>query len=281
MIGCDATAGRRVQPGRGRPTILCAWPDPPARASPPQDSPDKATKAATRAAKRAKRRETWTNLRQAFTLTRENDPQAPALHASAAASSRSRSSYVVVLPDQRLALVPDPVRRAARPARRHAGLLPPRPDLDVHPGRGPGRRGGLDAAAAAARRLAADAGRRRHDPARRRPPAGRTARRRPGRRGRPAPRPRPDRAGEEAHRPHRRRHPDLRHHRRHRRGRHPAGQAQPLPAQAAGQPQQGRGRRAGEAAGRTRRRRARRCPRARCRRAPRCATSSAPSAART
>ena len=35
--------------------------------------PDKATKAATRAAKRAKRRETWTNLRQAFTLTREND----------------------------------------------------------------------------------------------------------------------------------------------------------------------------------------------------------------
>lgn len=40
---------------------------------PVKTRPDKATRAATRAAKRAKRRETWSNLRQAFTLTRQND----------------------------------------------------------------------------------------------------------------------------------------------------------------------------------------------------------------
>jgi hypothetical protein len=37
--------------------------------------PTRAEKKATRAAKRQKRRETWSNLRQAFTLTRQHDPR--------------------------------------------------------------------------------------------------------------------------------------------------------------------------------------------------------------
>lgn len=42
---------------------------------PPAPKPTRAEKKATRAAKRQKRRETWSNLRQAFTLTRQNDPR--------------------------------------------------------------------------------------------------------------------------------------------------------------------------------------------------------------
>jgi hypothetical protein len=42
---------------------------------PPPTKPSRAEKKANRAAKRQKRRETWSNLRQAFTLTRQSDPR--------------------------------------------------------------------------------------------------------------------------------------------------------------------------------------------------------------
>ncbi|MDT4938937.1 MAG: hypothetical protein QOG80_2608 [Pseudonocardiales bacterium] len=42
---------------------------------PPSAKPTRADKKAARTQKRQKRRETWRNLRQAFTLTRQNDPR--------------------------------------------------------------------------------------------------------------------------------------------------------------------------------------------------------------
>jgi len=47
----------------------------PAKAAPPKAKLTRAEKRAAKTAKRAQRRETWTNLRQAFTITRENDPK--------------------------------------------------------------------------------------------------------------------------------------------------------------------------------------------------------------
>ena len=225
------------------------------------------------------RRETWRNLEQAFTLTRKQRPEVPAVSRSCSASSPQPccTSSSSCSPARRI--LPIPFAVLAFVARRRCSSFSRRAQrLDVHPGRGPARRRRLDAAAAAARRLAPRPGRRRHGPARRRAPAGRPPRHRARRRGRPAPGARPDRAGEEEDRARRRRHPDLRHHRRHRRGRPPPGQAQPLPAQAAGQPVQAGGQRARQAARRARQLAGRRCRRARCRRARRCATCSARSA---
>ena len=97
--------------------------------------------------------------------------------------------------------------------------------------------------------------------------------------GAPQPGPRPARAGEEEGRPHRRRHPDLRHRRRRRRGPDPAAQAQQPRHEAAPQPHRRRGQRARPADERAWAAAACRCPAARCPAGSRCRSASARSAA--
>jgi hypothetical protein len=70
--------------------------------------PSRADRKAARAAKRQSRRETWRNLRQAFTLTRQNDPRfIPYLAASAAVVAAA--VYVVVFLISGSAYLPIPL----------------------------------------------------------------------------------------------------------------------------------------------------------------------------